>query len=81
MSKLDKFIARIRSKPKDFTWKEATTLMSAYGYELKAGGKTGGSRRAFVHTETKTVIYLHEPHPGSILKVYQLKIIMESLKF
>ena len=80
MSKLEKLIARIKSKPKDFTWKEATTLMSAYGYELKAGGKTGGSRRAFVQTESKHIIYLHEPHPGSILKAYQLKIIIDSLK-
>ena len=80
MSKLEKLIARIKSKPKDFTWKETTTLMSTYGYELKSGGKTGGSRRAFVHTESKTIIYLHEPHLGSILKAYQLKIIIESLK-
>ncbi len=43
MSKLEKLIARIKSKPKDFTWKEATTLMNAFGYELKAGGKTGAA--------------------------------------
>jgi len=50
------------------------------GYsELKTKGKTGGSRRKFVNKD-KGVIILHEPHPGSIVKNYVLKQIIEKLK-
>ena len=47
---------------------------------LKTIGKTGGSRRKFVN-KNKGVIILHESHPGSIVKNYVLKQIIEKLKF
>jgi predicted RNA binding protein YcfA (HicA-like mRNA interferase family) len=46
---------------------------------LKTIGKTGGSRRKFVN-KNKGVIILHESHPGSIVKNYVLKQIIEKLK-
>ncbi|MFD3003653.1 type II toxin-antitoxin system HicA family toxin [Pontibacter diazotrophicus] len=79
MSKKDKLIERFCSCPTDFTWSELVSMLNGLGYQEHTGGKTGGSRRAFVHVTTKHVINLHKPHPGNILKRYQLKIVMDSL--
>lgn len=79
MSKIEKLIERLHSKPKDFTWDEMKKVLKHYGYEEIYTGRTGGSRRKFVH-ENCTVISLHEPHPRNILKSYQLDIVIEHLK-
>lgn len=79
MSKADKLIAKLLSDPKDFTWDELCTALSYFGYEEIKGGKTGGSRRRFVDEE-KNIIWLHKPHPGNIVKRYQLKEIIAHLK-
>jgi hypothetical protein len=42
-------------------------------------GKTGGSRRKFADAGNH-IINLHKPHPGNILKHYQLKEAVTSLK-
>ncbi len=41
-------------------------------------GKTGGSRRRFVH-ESAGMISLHQPHPGNELKAYQVELVFEAL--
>lgn len=80
MTKIDKLIFRLLDKPSDFTWFELIKVLKYFGYsELKTKGKTGGSRRKFVNKD-KGVIILHEPHPGSIVKNYVLKQIIEKLK-
>lgn len=79
MSKLDKLVERLKTKPKEFTWDEAVKVLKHFGYSAMAPGKTGGSRRKFVN-ETKDIISLHEPHPQKVLKSYQLDIIIEHLK-
>lgn len=79
MSQLDKLIARLCSKPKNFTWDELEKLLAARGFALLKGGKTGGSRRKFYNEATKEVLDLHKPHPGNILKPYQLTLIIEKL--
>ncbi len=79
MSKKEKLIERFQTKPTDFTWSELVNILACFGYEEVSKGKTAGSRRAFVNPETKQIIRLHKPHPGSILKQYQLKEIQESL--
>ena len=81
MSKIDKLIARIQESPTDFTWSELVKLLAYYGFDETTKGKTAGSRRAFVRAETGQIIRLHKPHPGSILKQYQLKEILELLDF
>lgn len=78
MSKIDKLLERFYSKPRDFTWQEAIRVLNHYGYEEIGRGKTGGSRRKFVNQHQK-VISLHEPHPGNILKAYQIDLIMQQL--
>ena len=79
MSKVDKLIEKLKTKPKDFTWDEAVKVLKHLGYSAMAQGKTGGSRRKFVN-KNKDIISLHEPHPQKVLKSYQLNIIIDHLK-
>ncbi len=76
MSKLQKALERLKSKPKDFTWKELQTIMAHFNYEEIKGG---GSRRKFVNMDTKAIVSLHEPHPKPILKRYAVEIIIDHL--
>lgn len=71
MTRKDKLVARFFQRPRDFTWEELARLLKALGYSEAATGKTGGSRRRFVHA-TAPAISLHKPHPGNIVKMYAL---------
>ena len=79
MSKVEKIIEKLKSKPKDFTWDEMIKVLNCFGFEQMAQGKTGGSRRKFMNGN-KQIISLHEPHPQKVLKWYQLDIIIDFLK-
>lgn len=79
MSKADKLITRLLTLPKDFTWDELTVVLKYFGYSELSTGKTGGSRRKFLD-EQKSVISLHKPHPGNIVKKYALEIVITALK-
>jgi hypothetical protein len=57
----DKLSARLKGRPKDFTWDELVKLLEGLGYAEAARGKTGGSRRRFVHATAPTIA-LHKPH-------------------
>jgi len=74
MSKSEKIKNRFLSYPKDFTYSELKTLLSSFGYEETQGS---GSRVCFKKDTHK--IKLHKPHPGNILKLYQLELISEEL--
>ncbi len=78
MSQREKLFKRLLLRPKDFSWQELRSLLQGLGYREVEGGKTGGSRRRFVH-EHYPVIILHKPHPGTILKRYQLDQVIEVL--
>ncbi len=80
MSKHAKLVTKFFSQPNDFTFDELRSLLSGFGYEEKQGGKTSGSRVAFVHTKTKHIIRIHKPHPGNELKGYQVTLIRNELK-
>ena len=67
MGRREKLVARLKSRPKDFTWDELVRLLVGLGYAEATTGKTAGSRRRFTH-ETAPTIALHKPHPGSIAK-------------
>lgn len=79
MTKRDKLIERLLSKPKDFTWDELAKVLNGLGYKQVSAGKTGGSRVRFVHPSYPPVI-LHRPHPKPILKRYMLENIIDLLK-
>ena len=51
--------------------------MKSYGFVLHA---RSGSSRKWIHTRTQAALMMHEPHPGSILKSYQVRAALEFLK-
>ena len=79
MSRKEKLIERILSKPKDFTFEELSALLSYFGYEQIAIGKTSGSRVAFSNGGND-YIRLHKPHPRNILKAYQIEDVITALQ-
>ncbi|PKP77140.1 MAG: hexulose-6-phosphate synthase [Alphaproteobacteria bacterium HGW-Alphaproteobacteria-3] len=78
MTRKDKLIARLKGRPRDLTWDELVRLLSALGYEEARSGKTGGSRRRFVHASAP-IVSLHKPHPGNIVKMYVIDDVMRVL--
>ena len=74
MSKAEKLIARLLARPKNFTYSELKTLLLSLGYSEVQGA---GSRVCFASESHK--IKLHKPHPGNILKAYQLDLVIEEL--
>lgn len=77
MSKQQKIVARLLSRPRDFEWRELKLVMVAFGYELKT---TGGSGRKFIHRKTRAALFMHEPHPSRVLKAYQVNAAIDFLK-
>ena len=78
MTRRDKLIARLKGRPKDFTWEELVRLLEGLGYTEAKVGKTGGSRRRFVHP-TAPAIALYKPHPGNIVKMYVIDDVVRVL--
>jgi virulence-associated protein VapD len=78
MGKIDKLLDRFKSKPKDFTYNELKKILNHFGYVLSQGS---GSRVVFINKNTGHKIKLHKPHPGNILKRYQLDVIEAELKW
>ena len=79
MGRKEKLLARLQERPKDFKWDELTSLLMAMGYVQRKTGKTGGSRRRFVHPTAPTIT-LHKPHPNRIIKMYVINDILELLR-
>lgn len=79
MSKLEKEIERLKSKPKDFTYDEAKRVLNNFGFIENNKGKTSGSRVKFIDGQNR-IIELHKPHPKNILKSYQVNLIINKLK-
>ena len=78
MSKKEKLIARLLSRPKDFQYDEAKTLLLSMGFSECNQGRTSGSRVEFVKDDA--TLLLHKPHPSGELKDYQVKQLIETLK-
>jgi predicted RNA binding protein YcfA (HicA-like mRNA interferase family) len=77
MGKKDKLLTKLLSRPKGFKWSELKTLLKSYGYIEKQGS---GSRVKFFLKDPRNLIIIHKPHPGEILKDYQIKDIIKNLK-
>ncbi|MCD4729077.1 MAG: type II toxin-antitoxin system HicA family toxin [Bacteroidales bacterium] len=65
------------SKPKDFRYSELKRLLGFYNFNEK---QAVGSRVIFRNNKLNYAIKLHKPHPGNILKRYQLDLIENFLK-
>ena len=51
------------------SWEELVRLLKALGYVEAKTGRTGGSRRRFVHPHAPAIA-LHRPHPDNTVKMY-----------
>jgi hypothetical protein len=79
LSRHDKLVDRLKTRPRDFTYQELKRMLAGLGYEEDNRGKSSGSRVAFVNYRTGHLIRLHKPHPGNELKLYQIDFVLESL--
>ncbi len=78
MSKKEKLITRLKSRPRDFEFDEAKALLELCGYVMSASGKTGGSRVCFVRG--KKIFRMHRPHPRKELLAYQVRELINELR-
>lgn len=79
MSKLDKAKKRILSKPRDYTYTEAKSLLIQLGFREYNKGKTSGSRIKFYRASDSKIILLHKPHPGDVMKLGAVKALVDYL--
>lgn len=79
MGQKEKLIQRLKSKPKDFTFNEAETLLGYLSYRHSNKGRTSGSRVVFV-SDDHAPILLHKPHPRKELLEYQIKQLIDVLE-
>jgi biopolymer transport protein ExbB/TolQ len=79
MGQKEKLIKKLLSKPKNFTFSEAESLLAYFDYVRSNKGKTSGSRIMFI-SEKHASILLHKPHPRKELLEYQLKQLIAVLK-
>ena len=77
MGSKEKLIQRFKSKPKDFSFAELQRLLAGFGYQEVPGA---GSRVVFANDALSHKIKLHKPHPGNILKRYQIDLIGQELE-
>ena len=78
MSKKQKLIERLKSRPRDFEYGEAESLLLSLGFEKSNKGKASGSRVRF--NAGGVPIDLHKPHPHKELKPYQINKIIDALE-
>ncbi len=62
--------------PTDFRWADLVTALNALGFVQETGS---GSRCRFFCMERNLSINLHRPHPGSLLKQYQVRLVVKFL--
>lgn len=78
MSKKEKLLGKLKSKPKNFTYEELKTLLNYLGFHENSKGKTSGSRVEFKDDSGRKII-LHKPHPSNIIKPYKINDIIKAL--
>lgn len=78
LGKKEKLIKRLASRPKDFTFEEAVTLLGCLSFKQSNQGRTSGSRVAFIREGQ--IIRLHRPHPRKELLLYQIDELIVALK-
>ena len=78
MSRKQKLIERLKSKPIDFTFDEMESLLFSLGFLKSNTGKTSGSRVKYRLDGIE--IRVHRPHPSNQLKHYQVSQILNILE-
>jgi len=77
MGEKEKLIKRLKSKPRDFTFDEADSLLMSLGMKKSNKGRTSGSRIEYSLGDMK--IQLHKPHPRKELYMYQINNLLSEL--
>lgn len=80
MSKLEKALKRLQSKPKDFTYEELKMILNNLGFIQNNKGKTSGSKIEFENRKIEMKICLHRPHPSNIIKPYIINNVLDKLR-
>lgn len=80
MSKLEKAKIRILSRPKDYTYSEAKSLLQQLGFAEYNKGKTSGSRVKFYRQNDGRIILLHKPHPGDVMSSGAVRSLVDFLE-
>ena len=79
MGQKEKLIARLSSRPKDFTFLDLETLLGYFAYKRNDKGRTSGSRVMFINDKYASIM-LHKPHQRKELLDYQVKQVIDVLK-
>lgn len=79
MGQKEKLIERLRSRPRDFTFDDAETLLGYFNLVRFNKGRTSGSRVIFTGGGHGNFL-IHKPHPQKELKPYQVKELLEYLE-
>ena len=77
MSRQQKALERLLSKPTDFTWPELLSIMTSFNVPVESGS---GSGRRFLSQVKGKPFHIHQPHPSNILKRYQVLGAIQFLK-
>ena len=77
MTRTEKLISRFLARPKDFSYNELKRLLNGFGFTELQGS---GSRVVFSNKKLKHSIKLHKPHPGRIMKQYQIDLVIQELQ-
>ncbi|UXY16704.1 type II toxin-antitoxin system HicA family toxin [Chitiniphilus purpureus] len=76
MTKNDKRLQRLKTIPADYHWDELRALLESLDWTLVQSG--GGSHCFFEHVSGRR-LNTYRPHPGGIMKRYQLKEVVALL--
>ena len=79
MGQKEKLIARLLSRPKDFTFLDLETRLGYFAYKRNDKGRTSGSRVMFINDKYASIM-LHKPHQRKELLDYQVKQVIDVLK-
>ena len=79
MGQKEKLIARLLSRPKDFTFLDLETLLGYFAYKRNDKGRTSGSRVMFINDKYASIM-LHKSHQRKELLDYQVKQVIDVLK-
>jgi predicted RNA binding protein YcfA (HicA-like mRNA interferase family) len=77
VSNVDRIADAFKTCRGPFPYRDLVRLLEHLGYREASTG--GGSRRKFVHIETRHIIRLHQPHPGNEIREYVVRQIRTTL--
>jgi hypothetical protein len=80
LTRTEKLLKRLFTTPTDFTYREAKTLLGAYGFVEQQKGMTSGSRVAFYRAADGRSVLLHKPHPGQIMRLGAVRQLAEFMR-